>query len=231
MADAEVRRRFDLAHGPLFHCELIRLSVDHNVLVLTMHHIVTDAWSEAVLLHDLSVLYGAFATGAPSPLPPLPIRYSDFAVWQRERIAGDVLHNLLEYWLQRLEGLPPLLEIPTDHPRPLRRSGRGGTIDVEISASLTTELNRITRSAGATLFMTVMAGFQSLLASYSGQDDIAVGTAIANRPTLETEGLIGFFANTLVLRTDLSEEPTFLDVIARVPRCRAGRLRPPGPAV
>ena len=216
VADAELRRRFDLAHGPLFHCVLIRLSADHHVLVLSMHHIVTDAWSEAVLLHELSVLYGAFASAEPSPLAPLPIRYSDFAVWQRERIAGDALHSQLEYWLQRLEGLPPLLEIPTDHPRPLRRSGRGGTIDVEISASLTTELRRITHSAGATLFMTVMAGFQSLLARYSGQDDIAVGTAIANRPTLETEGLVGFFANTLVLRTDLSEEPTFLDVIARV---------------
>ena len=190
-----------------------------------MHHIVTDAWSEAVLLHELSVLYGAFASGEPSPLAPLPIRYSDFAVWQRERVTGDVLHDELEYWLQRLEGLPPLLEIPTDHPRPVRRSGRGGTIDIEISASLTTELRRIARSAGATLFMTVMAAFQSLLARYSGQDDIAVGTAIANRPTVETEGLVGFFANTLVLRTDLSGEPTFLDVIARVRAVALGAYR------
>ncbi len=225
VADAEVRRRFDLTHGPLFHCVLIRLSAEHHVLVLTMHHIVTDAWSEEVLLHELSVLYSAFASGEPSPLAPLPIRYSDFAVWQRERIAGDVLHNQLEYWLQQLEGLPPLLEIPTDHPRPLRRSGCGDTVDVKISASLTTELRRITRSAGATLFMTVMAGFQSLLASYSGQDDIGVGTAIANRPTLETEGLVGFFANTLVLRTDLSGEPTFLDVIARVRAVALGAYR------
>ena len=142
-----------------------------------------------------------------------------------ERIAGDVLHNQLEYWLQQLEGLPPLLEIPADHPRPLRRSGRGGTIDIEISAFLTTELRRITRSAGANLFMTVMAGFQSLLATYSGDGDIAVGTAIANRPTLETENLVGFFANTLVLRTDLTGEPTFLDVIARVHAVALGAYR------
>jgi len=224
-ASAEVRRRFDLAHGPMFRGLLMRLSAEDHVLVLTMHHIATDAWSEAVLLRELSVLYDAFAGDEPSPLAPLPIQYSDFAVWQRERTAGDLLHNQLEYWLQRLGGLPPMLGIPTDHPRPLRRSGRGGAIDIEISASLTTELRRMTRASGATLFMTVLAAFQSLLARYSGQNDIAVGTAIANRPRLETEGLVGFFANTLVLRTDLSGEPSFLDVIARVREVALGAYR------
>jgi amino acid adenylation domain-containing protein len=225
MANEEVRRRFDLAHGPISRGMLVRLSAADHVLVLTMHHIATDAWSEAVLLHELSVLYNAFADGQPSPLPPLPIQYADFAVWQRQRIAGDLLHDQLDYWLHRLQGMAPLLEIPADHPRPPRRTGRGGTVDIQISAPLTAELRRVTRAARATLFMVVLAGFQSLLARYSGQDDIAVGTAIANRPRQETEGLVGFFANTLVLRTDLSGNPSFLDVIARVREVALGAYR------
>ena len=216
VAGVEVRREFNLSHGPMIRGVLVRLSPGDHVFVLTMHHIATDAWSEGVLLRELGVLYDAFADGQPSPLAPLPIQYADFAVWQRERFAGESLHEQLEYWLPQLEGLPPLLEIPADHPRPLRRSGRGGSIDIEISASLTTELRRVAGAGRATLFMTVLAAFQLMLARYSGQDDIAVGTAIANRPRLETEGLVGFFTNTLVLRTDLSGDPSFLDVIARV---------------
>ena len=216
VAGAEARREFNLAQGPMTRGVLVRLSPDDHVLVWTMHHIATDAWSEAVLLRELSVLYDAFAGGQLSPLAPLPIQYADVAVWQRERITGEFLHKQLVYWLARLEGLPPLLEIPADHPRPLRRSGRGAAIDIQISASLTSELRRVSRAGGATLFMTVLAAFQLMLARYSGRDDIAVGTAIANRPRLETEGLVGFFANTLVLRTDLSGNPSFLDVIARV---------------
>jgi amino acid adenylation domain-containing protein len=225
VADEEVRRRFNLTEGPITRGMLVRLSPEDQVLVLTMHHIATDAWSEAVLLHELSVLYDAFANGQPSPLPPLPIQYADFAVWQRQRIAGDVLHDQLEYWQHRLQGMAPLLEIPADHPRPPRRTGRGGTVDIQISAPLTTALRRVTRAARATLFMTVLAGFQSLLARYSGQDDIVVGTAIANRPRQETEGLVGFFANTLVLRTHLSDNPSFLDVIARVREVALGAYR------
>ncbi len=225
VAGAEVRQRFDLAHGPIIRGVLMRLSPGDHVLVLTMHHIATDAWSEAVLLRELSVLYDACAGGRPSPLAALPIRYADFSVWQRERMAGDVLHDQLEYWLQRLQGLPPLLEIPADHPRPPRRSGRGGAVDIQIPAPLTTELRHVTRACRATLFMTVLAGFQALLARYSGQDDIAVGTAIANRPRQETEGLVGFFANTLVLRTQLSGNPSFRDLIARVRDVALGAYR------
>jgi amino acid adenylation domain-containing protein len=216
VAGAEARREFNLAHGPITRAVLVRLSPDDHVLVWTMHHIATDAWSQAVLLRELSVLYEAFARGQPSPLAPLPIRFADVAVWQRERITGELLHKQVEYWLARLAGLPPLLEIPADHPRPLRRSGRGGAIDIQISAPLTSELRRVSRAGGATLFMTLLTAFQLMLARYSGRDDIAVGTAIANRPRLETEGLVGFFANTLVLRTDLSGDPSFLEAISRV---------------
>ena len=225
VASAAVRRRFDLTHGPIIRSLLLQLSAEDHVLILSMHHIATDAWSEGVMLRELGILYNAFAVDKAPTLEPLPIQYSDFAVWQRERATGDDLTGHLEYWLQQLEGLPPLLEIPTDRPRPPRRSGRGGSIDIELSPRLTTELRRLTRASGATTFMTVLAAFQSLLARYSGQDDIAVGTAIANRPRLETEGLIGFFANTLVMRTDLSGEPSFLDVIARVREVSLGAYR------
>lgn len=212
----EVRRRFDLDVGPVFRGLLVRLSPDDHVIALTMHHITTDAWSEALLLDELSVLYNAFVRGEPSPLPPLPIQYEDFAVWQRDRTGEGPHQAHLDYWKRQLEALPGLLEMPTDHPRPARRSGRGAAIDIELSATLTAELQRVTRAGRATLFMTLLAAFQTLLARYSGQGDIAVGTAIANRTMLETESLIGFFANTLVLRTDLSGSPSFMDVLARV---------------
>lgn len=216
LVSEEARRRFDLTKGPLFRGLLVRLSPDDHVLALTMHHITTDAWSEAVLLGELSVLYDAFARGEVSPLAPLPIQYADFAVWQRKRMAGDALRAQLDYWLRQLDQLPPLLELPADRPRPARRSGRGGVIDVEIPTPLTAGLRRVTSAGRATLFMTLLAAFQTLLARSSGHDDIAVGTAIGNRPRVETEGVVGFFANTLVLRTDLSGDPSFMEVLARV---------------
>ncbi len=216
MAVAAARERFDLATGALFRGLLLRLAPHDHVLALTMHHIVTDAWSEAVLLDELSTFYNAFAWETPVSLPPLPIQYADFAIWQRARMQGDTLGPHLAYWLRQLDALPPMLELPSDRARPPQRSGRGSVVDLQISAPLTADLRRVTRAGRATLFMTLLAAFQSLLARYSGQDDIAVGTAIANRPRVETEGLIGFFANTLVLRTDLSGNPSFMELIARV---------------
>ncbi len=224
-ADAELRRPFDLAVGPLFRGVLLRIARDDHVLVLTMHHIVTDAWSEAVLLAELGQLYTAFTRGDASPLVPLPIQYADVAVWQREMMQGAVRRGHLDYWLQQLCDLPPSPEVAGDRPRPLHRSGRGGIVELEIPAALTEALRRLTRTARATMFMTLLAGFQSLLSRYSAGDDIAVGTAIANRPRLETEGLIGFFANTLVLRTDVSGTPSYVDVIARVREVALGAYR------
>ena len=216
LAGEEARRRFDLAAGPVFRGLLVRLAADDHVLALMMHHIVTDAWSEAVLLGEISVLYNAFARGEPSPLAPLPAQYADFAVWQRNRLSGDAFRAHLDYWAHRLDDMPQLLELPADRPRPAKRSGQGGAIDLAIAAPLTRELRRVTVEGRATLFMTLIAAFQLLLARYSGRDDIAIGTAIGNRARLEDEALIGFFANTLVLRTDLSGEPSFMELLARV---------------
>jgi amino acid adenylation domain-containing protein len=216
IAVAAARERFDLTSGALFRGLLLRLAPDDHVLALTMHHIVTDAWSEAVLLDELGSFYNAFARETPISLSPLPIQYADFAIWQRARMQSDTLAPHRDYWLRQLDALPPMLELASDRARPPKRSGRGSVVDLQISAALTAELRTVTRAGRATLFMTLLAAFQSLLARYSGQDDIAVGTAIANRPRVETEGLIGFFANTLVLRTDLSGNPTFMELIARV---------------
>ncbi len=216
MAGAAARERFDLAGGVLFRALLLRLAPNDHVLALTMHHIVTDAWSEAVLLDELGTLYSAFARDTPNPLAPLPIQYADFAIWQRARMQNDALTPHLDYWVRQLDGLAPVLELPADRARPPKRSGRGSVVEFQISAPLTAELRQVARAGRATLFMTLLAAFQSLLARYSGQDDIGVGTMIANRPRLETEGLVGFFANTLVLRTELSGNPSFMELIARV---------------
>lgn len=212
----EAHRRFDLAVGPVFRGLIVRLSPEDHVLVLAMHHIVTDAWSEVILLDELSALYNAFARGEESSLPALPVQYGDFAVWQRDRLAGDALGPDLEYWLGRLDDLPELLEVPADRRRPVERSGRGGAIDLEADAELTAGLRRVTREGRATLFMTLLTAFQVLLARQAGKDDIAVGTAMGNRARTEDEGLIGFFANTLVLRTDLSGDPSFREALRRV---------------
>ncbi len=216
MAGAQARQQFDLAHGPIFRSVLMRLSPEDHVLILSMHHIATDAWSEGILLRELGLLYNGFAASDTPSLSPLPIQYADFSVWQREQATGEELHRHLEYWVQHLDGMPPLFEVPTDHPRPPQRTGRGSTLHIELSASLTAALQELARGSGATMFMTLLAAFQLQLGRYAGRDDIAVGTAIANRSRLETEGLVGFFANTLVLRTDLSGNPSFLDTIARV---------------
>ena len=212
----QARRPFDLARGPLFRASLIRLGQDDQILVLTMHHIVSDGWSMGVLYRELSVLYAAFSRGKPSPLPELPIQYADFTAWQRDWLQGEVLERQISYWKKQLEGIPALLNLPTDHPRPAVQSHRGGRQSFVLSRELSRQLKDLSRKEGVTLFMTLLAAFQTLLHRYSGQEDVMVGSPIANRDREEIERLIGFFVNTLVLRTDLSNNPSFREVLKRV---------------
>jgi amino acid adenylation domain-containing protein len=219
VAEAFCRKPFDLEHGPLFDARLLRLGADEHWLLLNMHHIVTDHWSSSIFSRELAALYDAFQRGLASPLPPLPVQYADFAVWQRESLQGAVLERLLDYWRGALAGLPAV-ELPFDRPRPAVASASGGRVAFAIDAALTSALKALGLRKGATLFMTLLAAFQVLLHRYSGQDDIAVGVPIAGRNRPELEGLIGFFINTLVLRGDLSSDPSFADYLARV-RARA----------
>jgi amino acid adenylation domain-containing protein len=216
LADEEARRHFDLARGPLFRRSLIRLAKDDHILLLTLHHIVSDGWSVGVLYRELSVLYGAFSRAAPSPLAELPIQYADFAVWQRQRLTGDTLESQLSYWKKQLEGIPGVLNLPADHPRPPVQSYRGARQSIELPRELMENLKALSRKEGVTLFMTLLAAFQTLLYRYVGQQDIVVGSPIANRNRTEIEGLIGFFVNMLVLRTNFEGNPTFRELLARV---------------
>ena len=224
MFSEEARRPFDLAQGPLFRSKLLRLGEDDHVLLLTMHHIVSDGWSMGVLYRELSMLYRAFVDGQPSPLAELPIQYADFAVWQREWLQGEVLESQLSYWKKQLEGIPAVLNLPTDHPRPAVQSYRGARQSIELSKELLRGLKRLSRKEGVTLFMTLLAAFQTLLYRYTGQEDIVVGSPIANRNRAEIEGLIGFFVNTLVLRTNFSGNPTFKELLAASARDGVGSL-------
>jgi amino acid adenylation domain-containing protein len=217
----EAMRRFDLVKGPLFNAALIRLSEEEHILLLTMHHIVSDGWSMGVFTAELAALYKAYCNGEASPLPELPIQYADFAHWQREWLQGEVLENQLSYWRKQLEGVP-VLQLPTDHPRPAVQTYRGASQSLILSATLTEALNALSRAEGATLFMTLLAAFNTLLYRHTGQEDIVVGSPIANRNRAEIEGLIGFFVNSLVMRTDLSGNPTFRELIRRVQNVALG---------
>ncbi|HEY7216731.1 MAG TPA: amino acid adenylation domain-containing protein, partial [Thermoanaerobaculia bacterium] len=216
LAAAEAGRPFDLTRGPLLRGVLLQLAEDDHVVALTLHHIVSDGWSMGILVREVSALYGAFAEGRPSPLPELPIQYADFAAWQRSWLHGEILESEISFWRQQLTGLPPLLELPTDRPRPAVQSFRGATRPVRLPAELLRQAQALGQREGATLFMVLLAGFQILLARYSGQQDLAVGTPVAGRNRVETEGLIGFFVNTLVLRGDLTGKPDFRTAVARV---------------
>ena len=216
LALEEANKPFDLRQGPLFRTALIRLGENDHVLLLTLHHIVSDGWSMGVLYRELSALYQAFANEEPSPLADLPIQYADFAAWQREWLQGEVLETQLSYWKKQLDGVPAVLNLPTDRPRPARQSYRGARQSIELSSELTQGLKALSRKEGVTLYMTLLAAFQILLHRYTGQDDIVVGSPIANRNRIEIEGLIGFFVNTLVLRTDHSGNPTFRELLRRV---------------
>ncbi|HEU0078248.1 MAG TPA: amino acid adenylation domain-containing protein, partial [Longimicrobiaceae bacterium] len=219
MAD-EARAPFDLAHGPLVRGRLIRMAEDDHVLLLTMHHIVSDGWSTGVLHRELGALYAAFARGEPDPLPPLPVQYADYATWHRRWVEGPVLEAQAEYWTRTLAGAPELLELPTDHPRPPRQDHAGATVEVELDEALTAALRTLSQRHGTTLFMTLLAGWAAVLSRLSGQDDVVIGTPSANRGQPEVEELIGFFVNTLPVRVELSGSPTVAGLLGQV-RARA----------
>ncbi|HST60675.1 MAG TPA: condensation domain-containing protein, partial [Longimicrobium sp.] len=212
----EARRAFDLAAGPLFRAALLRLGEEDHVLLFSMHHIVSDGWSMGVLFRELSALYEAYLEGRESPLPERPVQYPDYAVWQREQLEGEALDRQLSYWRERLTGAPELLELPTDRPRPAVRMHRGASASMEFSGEILERLQRLGRSEGTTLYMTLLSAFQVLLSKYSGSEDVVVGSSIAGRTRAEVEALIGFFVNALVLRTDLSGDPSFRETLRRV---------------
>ena len=216
LATNEAQRPFDLAQGPLVRATVLRLGENEHVGLLTMHHIVTDGWSAGILIREMAILYDAFCSDRPASLPELPVQYADFAHWQRNWLAGEVLETQLSYWKEQLLGAPPLLELPTDHPRPAIQTFHGAHQSILLTPIVGDRLKALSRQEGVTLFMTMLAAFQVLLQGYSNQDDLVIGTPIANRNRLETEGLIGFFVNTLVLRTGLSGNPTFRDLLRRV---------------
>jgi hypothetical protein len=212
---AEAARPFNLETGPTFRTALLRLGADEHVLLLSLHHIVADGWSLGILVRELTVLYESFVTDATSPLPALPIQYADFAVWQRQWLQGEVLKKQLDYWRPQFDDLPSALELPTDYPRRAVQSFRGGREFISLDEKLSKELKELGQREGATLFMTLLAAFQLLLHQYSGQDDIVVGSNIANRNRGSVEKLIGFFVNNIVLRTSLAGNPTFRELLAR----------------
>ena len=211
----ESQRTFDFARDPLWRVTLLRLGRESYFLLLTIHHIVSDGWSMGILFRELSLLYKAFSSGESVSLPHLPIQYADFADWQRQWLQGEVLESQLNYWQQQLADVPPLLDLPTDRPRPPVQSFRGSSQTFELNGELTQELKKLSRQSGTTLFMTLLAVFMTLLSRYSHQEDIVVGTPIANRNRQEIESLIGFFVNTLVLRVDFSGNPSFRELLKR----------------
>ncbi|BAY81673.1 peptide synthetase [Calothrix parasitica NIES-267] len=229
LARVEAMQPFKLDSVPLVRVKLLRLNDTDHVILLTFHHIIADGWSIGVLVRELGTLYEE-KTSFSSPLvdrsrgvrqdgvrlKELPVQYADFAIWQREWLQGEVLENQLNYWQEQLQNAPKLLELPTDYPRPAVRSLKGDSYTFQISPELTAALKHLSQQSGCTLFMTLLAAFQTLLYRYTGSEDIVVGTSIANRNYPEIEGLIGFFVNTLALRTDLSENPTFEELLNRV---------------
>ncbi|HEX8245657.1 MAG TPA: condensation domain-containing protein, partial [Longimicrobium sp.] len=215
-AGEEARRAFNLLAGPLFRAALLRLGEEDHVLLLSAHHIVSDGWSMGVLYRELSALYEAYREGRESPLAEPAVQYADYAAWEREHLRGEVLDRQLAYWSERLADAPALLELPTDHTRPVVQTFRGAGERIELPPELLERLQALGRSEGATLYMTLLSAFQVLLSKYSGSDDIVVGSPIAGRTRREIEELIGFFVNALALRTDLSGDPAFREVLGRV---------------
>jgi amino acid adenylation domain-containing protein len=216
LAQAETGHAFDLARDPLLRVCLLRFDEHDHLLLLTMHHIITDGWSMGVLIREMALLYDAFQRNEASPLPELPFQYADFAHWQREWLQGDVLRTRVDYWKKQLDGAPAILELPTDRVRPPLQTTNGATHSTVLPQRLSSSMSELSRNADATLFMTLLAAFQTLLCRYTNQQDIVVGTPIANRTRRETEDLIGFFVNTLVLMTDLSGNPSFRVLLRRI---------------
>jgi len=214
----DAKRPFDLTKGPLIRFSFLLLSQVELVMIVNMHHIVADGWSLGILTHEVETLYDAFSAGNPSPLPELPIQYVDYAVWQQRQIQGKALEHQQAYWKQQLADAPTLLGLPTDHPRPSMQTFNGAIYTLTLSPTLVEALRKLCQQEGATLFMSLLAAFKVLLERYTAQKDILVGTTVANRNRLEIEGLVGFFVNMLVLRTNLAGNPCFLDLLKQVRR-------------
>ena len=222
LAREEVEQRFDLAREPLLRARLLRLGAHVHVALVTMHHIVSDGWSQEILIRELSLLYAAFVAGRGSPLGDLPVQYADYALWQRKWLQSEALARQVDYWKERLAGAPSALELPSDRARPAVASHRGATVPFAATAALSAGLGELSRREGATLHMVLLAAFAMLLGRWSGQRDIVVGAPIAGRSHRETEGLIGFFVNTLALRMNLSGEPSFRALLGRVKETALG---------
>lgn len=220
LATDEARKPFDLSRGPLLRAALSRLPDEEDqpayLLLMTLHHIISDDWSMALFFKELAAVYEAYCAGRPSPLPPMSLQYADFALWQRRWLQGAALEEQLSYWRRQLDPLPPALSLPTDRPRPAAQTYAGGTHRFRLASEWIRPLQTLSRREGATLFMTLLAAFQVLLHRYGGDRDLYIGTPIANRNRVEIEGIIGFFVNTLVLRTDLSGNPSFVELLKRV---------------
>jgi hypothetical protein len=214
-AEAEVRKPFRLNEAPLFRALLLRFSPTEHVLVVVMHHIISDDWSVAVLVREVALLYQAFRAGQPSPLPPLPIQYADYAVWQRQRLQGETLQRLLDYWRRQLREVAPL-ELPTEPLGSPQLQQVDGEEEMNLPPLLVDRLREVGRREGATLYMTLLATLQVLLFRYSSQEDFTIGSPIAGRVGKDTEGLVGFFVNTLVLRANLADNPTFRRLLGQV---------------
>ncbi len=212
----EERRPFSLSAGGLLRAKLLRLEEEDHVLLITMHHIVSDGWSMGIFIREMIAVYQAFVTHTPITLPEMPIQYADFAIWQRAWLSGTVLKDEIRHWKTVLAGVPPFLALPTDRIRPAVQTYRGAAHRFTLPTALSKQLASVSRTEGVTLFMTLLAAFQLLLARYSGQDDFCIGTPVANRNRLETEGLIGFFVNTLVLRSCVAGDPTCQELLKRI---------------
>ncbi|MBD2625733.1 non-ribosomal peptide synthetase [Trichormus variabilis] len=216
LAKEEAQTGFNLTQAPLLRAKLLQLDAEDFVILLTLHHIVSDGWSTDILIREVAVLYTAFCAAKPSSLPQLPIQYADFAIWQRRWLEGEELKNQLAYWQQQLSGELPILQLPTARPRPTVQTYAGKTLSFVLPTSLSEELKTLSKQEGVTLFMTLLAAFKTLLYRYTNQIDILVGSPIANRNRAEIENLVGFFVNTLVLRSNLSGNPTFRDLLKQV---------------
>ncbi|MCW5315485.1 amino acid adenylation domain-containing protein [Nostoc sp. KVJ3] len=216
LAQQQAIQPFELATQPLVRATLVVLSETEHVLLLCMHHIVSDGWSMGIFIQELATLYNAYLIGQPSPLASLPIQYADFALWQRQWLQGEVLQSQLSYWQQQLKDAPALLSLPTDRPRPAVQTYHGTHLEFALPPELTGKLTKLSQEQGCTLFMTLLAAFDTLLYRYTGQSDILVGSPIANRDRSEIEGLIGFFVNTLVMRSNLADNPSFSELLGRV---------------
>ncbi|MEW6732935.1 MAG: amino acid adenylation domain-containing protein [Acidobacteriota bacterium] len=216
IAKLEVQQPFDLTQCPLWRLRLLQLDDEDQILLVTMHHIISDGWSMGILVHETVALYAAFIEGSPSSLSQLPIQYADYALWQHQKSQEEILKTQLTYWRKQLSGTPAITELTTDRPRPAVQSFRGTVERITLSKSLTESLQGLAKQESATLFMTILAAFKALFYYYTGQCDLVIGSSIANRRRAEIENLIGFFVNTLALRTDLSGNPTFRQLLARV---------------